>query len=35
MLRSADVPTEYVYPLKLKGLTPRLNSAGEVEFVTG
>ncbi|MFF5234696.1 LamG-like jellyroll fold domain-containing protein [Dactylosporangium sp. NPDC000521] len=34
VLHSADVPTQYVYPLKLKGLTPRLNAAGEVEFVT-
>ncbi|GAA0734441.1 hypothetical protein GCM10010199_53540 [Dactylosporangium roseum] len=34
VLRSADVPTEYVYPLRLKGLTARLNSFGEVEFVT-
>ena len=34
VLHSADVPTEYVYPLRLKGLTPRLNAAGEVEFVT-
>ncbi|WP_344404154.1 hypothetical protein [Dactylosporangium fulvum] len=34
VLRSAEVPTEYVYPLKLKGLTPRLNGFGEVEFVT-
>ncbi|WP_327007722.1 polymorphic toxin-type HINT domain-containing protein [Dactylosporangium sp. NBC_01737] len=34
ILRSKDVPTEYLYPLKLQGLTARLNTAGDVEFVT-
>lgn len=33
ILRSADVPTEYVYPLRLKGLTPRIAPDGTAEFV--
>ncbi|MDG4832086.1 LamG domain-containing protein [Solwaraspora sp. WMMD1047] len=32
-LRSAQVPTEYVYPLRLTGLTARIGAGGAVEFV--
>ncbi|WP_432841102.1 LamG-like jellyroll fold domain-containing protein [Dactylosporangium sp. CA-092794] len=32
-LRSADAPATYVYPLRLKGLTPRIGADGGVEFV--
>ncbi|WP_433076607.1 LamG-like jellyroll fold domain-containing protein [Dactylosporangium sp. CA-052675] len=31
-LRSADAPATYVYPLRLKGLTPRIGADGGVEF---
>jgi hypothetical protein len=32
-LRSADVPSEYIYPLRLKGLTARIADDGSAEFV--
>ncbi|MGI5238567.1 LamG-like jellyroll fold domain-containing protein [Dactylosporangium sp. CA-139066] len=35
VLRSADAPTSYVYPLRLKGLTPRIGAEGSVEFTDG
>ncbi|MFI5916005.1 hypothetical protein [Dactylosporangium sp. NPDC051541] len=34
-LRSADAPASYVYPLRLKGLTPRIGADGGVEFTDG
>ncbi|WP_167517585.1 LamG-like jellyroll fold domain-containing protein [Micromonospora orduensis] len=33
VFRSADVPTSYEFPLRLKGLTARVGEAGAVEFV--
>ncbi|MFC8620517.1 LamG-like jellyroll fold domain-containing protein [Micromonospora purpureochromogenes] len=32
VLHSAEVPTEYVYPLRLAGLTPRVEADGSVAF---
>jgi RHS repeat-associated protein len=32
-LRSADVPSEYIYPLRLDGLTARIADDGSAEFV--
>lgn len=32
-LRSAAAPTTFTYPLRLRGLTARLNPAGDVEFL--
>ncbi|WP_165949885.1 DNRLRE domain-containing protein [Micromonospora sp. KC207] len=34
LLRSAQVPTEYIYPLRLTGLTARVGVGGAVEFVS-
>src|SRR5262249_14212897 len=35
VLRSADVATSWVFPLDVRGLTPRLGAGGVVEFVDG
>ena len=34
ILRSADAPTTFVFPLQLRGLTPRLESDGSVSLLT-